>query len=193
MSAVRLMMEAEQRMAPLSETRPTDGGLPPLGDTDPTQSQQFESGPINGTDEDATRIKVLRGFTPSWKQGVFMLFVAVMLVKPWLIPGLVLLTLWIALIAYFSVGPERISELALTFWDRYEKRFPERAERTLAMLQRGADRMDGWLARLPESWTDGIYLPDLGRSGEVGTEDGPDPFDRLAAEREALLGTSNRA
>ena len=127
------------------------------------------------------------GFTPKRKQAAFILFVAVMLWRPWLIPGIVLLSVWIGLIVYFTVGPERISELVISGWERFARRSPDRAERALGAIQRWADRLEGWLARLPETWTDGVYLPDLGRSHVEIAEDGPDPFDRLTHERDALL------
>lgn len=129
-------------------------------------------------------------FEPTKKQGVFLIFLAVMIWRPWLIPGLLFLTFWLGLIAYFTLGPERVSELVQAGWERFSRRFPERAGRILARVQHGADRMDGWLARLPERWTDGIYLPDLGRStvNENPVEERDDPFEKLAAEREALMG-----
>jgi len=128
-------------------------------------------------------------FEPTKRQGFFLLFVAAMLWKPWLIPGLVFLTILFAVIAYFTIGPDRVAELTATAWEKLSKRFPERSERILGKIQRGADRLDGWLARLPDRWTDGFYLPDFGRSAGTDTAaDGrDDPFERLAAERKAVL------
>jgi hypothetical protein len=116
------------------------------------------------------------------------LLIVVMLWKPWLLPTLVFALFWICLIAWLTMGPDRASEVIAFIWERFARRFPDRAARWLKRIQAGADRIDGWLARLPERWTDGIYLPDLGRSQAL--EDGeevveqPDPFERLAAERQ---------
>jgi hypothetical protein len=116
------------------------------------------------------------------------LLIVVMLWKPWLLPALIFALFWICLIAWLTMGPDRASEVIAFVWERFARRFPDRAARWLKRIQAGADRIDGWLARLPERWTDGIYLPDLGRSQAL--EDGeevveqPDPFERLAAERQ---------
>jgi len=107
--------------------------------------------------------------------------------KPWLVPLLIFLTIWLALVLFLLLGSTRISELTAKAWAFYCARRPKRAARIYKALQRGADRADGLLARLPEKWTEGIYTPDLGRS-ELGLsaarraalED--DPFSRLARE-----------
>ncbi len=132
---------------------------------------------------------------PTKKQIVAVLIIAVAIWKPWLIPGLLFLLFWVSLIVYFSLGPDRVTELVLGGWEFFEKRQPERAARWLARIQSGADRVDGWLARLPERWTDGIYLPDLGRSGVGGDalDDRPDPFDRLSSERHSDMAEPGRA
>ncbi|MEZ5715685.1 MAG: hypothetical protein R3D85_11220 [Paracoccaceae bacterium] len=132
----------------------------------------------------------IAAFEPSRRVGFVLLFLAVTIWNPWLIPGLMFLGLWIGLIVYFTLGPERITELSLVFWDWYARRHPERAQVWLGRVQRAADRIDGWLARLPERWTDGIYLPDFGRSqieesSEVREEMGRDPYERLRQQDEA--------
>lgn len=136
----------------------------------------------------------IAAYEPKRRHGVVLLLLALMIWRPWLIPGLLFLALWVILIVYFTVGPDRITELALGVWEWFSKRHPERAQRWLTRIQAGADRLDGWLAALPESWTDGIYLPDLGRSA---TEERPealeaDPFDRLQSEREAMVAQAGR-
>ncbi|WP_378212627.1 hypothetical protein U5922_011900 [Aquicoccus sp. G2-2] len=116
------------------------------------------------------------------------MLVVVMFWKPWLIPGVIFTLFWVGLIAWLTMGPDRASEMVAQLWERFSRRFPARAATWLTRIQSVADKIDGWLARLPERWTDGIYLPDLGRSeaaaeGEALPER-PDPFERLAAERQ---------
>ena len=168
-----------------AETAPGGGVLSRLGRMLPRKGGAAErAAPVEG-------LKArLAGFEPTRKQAALVALVAVMVWWPWLIPGLLFLTFWAGLIAYFSLGPDRVSELVVSAWAKFEKRSPERAARSLARIQAAADRIDGWLARLPERWTDGIYLPDLGRSQviEAASEPKGDPFDRLASERETGRG-----
>ncbi|UYV36397.1 hypothetical protein N4R57_15450 [Rhodobacteraceae bacterium D3-12] len=135
-------------------------------------------------------LKAVREFRPTRKQIALFAFLVVMVWRPWLIPAVVFVLFWVGLIAYLTVGPDRIAEISAARWDWFQQRYPDRAANLRGKVQRGADRVDGWLARLPESWTDGIYLPDFGRSAaEGGTlDDQPDPFDRLAAEQKAVGG-----
>ncbi len=139
--------------------------------------------------------QAIREFRPTRKQIAFVVLVGIMLWRPWLIPGLLFVTFWVALIAYLSVGPDRVREIGQGRWEWFSARHPERAERVLTWAQRWADRMDGWLARLPERWTDGIYLPDLGRSqADAGpVEAQPDPFDRLVAQQQTAAIPGGRA
>lgn len=110
-----------------------------------------------------------------------------LVLKPWLLPLLIFMAIWLALVLFLLLGSTRISEMTAKAWAFYSARRPERAARIYKALQRGADRVDGLLARLPEKWTEGIYTPELGRS-ELGLsaarravlED--DPFSRLAQE-----------
>lgn len=135
-------------------------------------------------------LKAVKDFRPTRKQIALFALLVVMVWRPWLIPGLVFVLFWVGLIAYLTIGPDRIAEICAARWDWFQQRHPERAATLQGKVQRGADRVDGWLARLPESWTDGIYLPDFGRSAAQGgaLDDQPDPFDRLAAEQKAVSG-----
>ena len=133
-------------------------------------------------------VQAVKEFRPTRKQIALAVFAGIMLWRPWLIPGLVFVIFWVSLIGYLTLGPDRVAEIAQSRWEWFNARYPDRAARVLGKMQRGADRMEGWLARLPERWTDGIYMPDLGRSeiegGPKNTK--PDPFDRLAAEQQAM-------
>jgi hypothetical protein len=44
-------------------------------------------------------------------------------------------------------------------------------------------RIDVVLDKLPERWTEGIYLPDIdGSETQAVSDDQPDPFDRLTEQ-----------
>lgn len=110
----------------------------------------------------------------------------VIVFKPWVIPLILFVLIWLSLIVFLLLGSARVSDVFANVWSYWRDEHPERAERILTGLQRAADRLDGLLARLPERLVDGIYSPDLGRSqrdmGEADTQVlGADPFDRLAS------------
>ena len=112
----------------------------------------------------------------------------VILFKPWLIPLVLFMLVWLALIVFLLLGSARISELSEGAWIWYQSKCPERAQKIIMRLQRAADRVDGLLARLPERFSDGIYTPDLGRSErDMALENvelpQDDPFERLALRR----------
>lgn len=109
----------------------------------------------------------------------------VILFKPWLIPALFFMLVWLVLILFLVLGSSRISELSEALWGWYQAMRPARAEAVVVRLQRAADRVDGILARLPARVSDGIYTPDLGRSARDRMREGQvlpqgDPLDRLA-------------
>ncbi len=111
-----------------------------------------------------------------------------LILKPWLLPLMIFMMIWFSLILFLLLGSARLAELTQRVWTVYSARRPERAARVYKVLQRAADKADGLLARLPETWTDGIYTPDLGRSARglsaerrAALED--DPFARLAAAK----------
>ncbi|MCJ7874994.1 hypothetical protein [Phaeobacter sp. J2-8] len=108
--------------------------------------------------------------------------VIVVLVRPWLVVAVGLLALLTAAVVYFSLGPDRVCDLVVSWYTRLRERDPDRAE---AIRQRASDasaRFAKLLDRLPASWTQGIYIPDFEPDTELLDDTRPDPFDRLAAE-----------
>jgi len=110
--------------------------------------------------------------------------VLVLLRWPWVaLSSLVLPLLMLALLR-LCLGGERLCSLAVSVYGRLAERRPGLAE----VLRHAADSvalfLDGILDRLPEKWTQGLYLPDFGTPPEpdIQPETRPDPFDRLAAE-----------
>lgn len=101
---------------------------------------------------------------------------------PWFILVMIVLVLATAAISWFTLGPDRASELIVAWYRRLEKRDPQEAE----TLRRRAAAASRWLtamaARLPERWTAGLYLPDFEPDAGAPAELQDDPFDRLASE-----------
>ena len=108
-------------------------------------------------------------------------FVIVMILRPWLIPGILFVTFWVGLIAWLTLGPDRMLEWAGNAWDRLSTRNPDLAER---LRQRGdafALRFDAMLDKLPDSWAEKLALPDMSRplEAEKDLSKAPDPFEKL--------------
>ncbi|MCB1327955.1 MAG: hypothetical protein KDK28_00120 [Maritimibacter sp.] len=86
-----------------------------------------------------------------------------------------------ALITWASVGNEGCVELVVTWFNRLKARDAAKAERIrgrAAAVTRGLNR---GLERLPQSWTQGLYLPDFETDGYVPEKLKVDPFEELAA------------
>ena len=120
----------------------------------------------------ARRIRAKRHLV-SWA-----LVAAVFLWRPWLIPILLVVTFFTVLVAYFSLGPDRVAELVVNNWKRLRARRPELAETIRLRAGVMAGRIDAFLDRLPEKWTEGLHVPDFAPP-ENELDNLPDPFERL--------------
>lgn len=123
----------------------------------------------------------ITAYRPTRKHLLIAGVVLVMLIRPWLIPGILFVTFWVVLIAWLTLGPDRIMEWMGNAWDRLSTRNPAMAER---MRQRGdafALRFDAMLDKLPDSWAEKLALPDMSRPIEADKDLSaePDPFDKL--------------
>lgn len=130
-----------------------------------------------------------RGWIFNRKVAIMFVLAGVVWWRPWLIPGLVFLTIWLALVVYLTVGPDRLAELVEPLKRRFVTRFPDRADAIRKRAQAGSGQLARLVEKLPERWRDGIEVPEFGvtSQSEADLEDRPDPFDRLAAERERDL------
>lgn len=158
--------------------------LPRLGKTRGKSATAVEASASGERDSAARRtfgLALLRGYRPTRKHVLWALFAALVLYRPLLVPLIVLLLIWVVVIAYLTVGPDRWGEIISAGWHRLHARRPEMAERLRARADVFAERFDHVLDWLPESWADRLALPDF--SGTSHHQDNaPDPFDRLAGE-----------
>ena len=129
------------------------------------------------------RLDRLLSYRPTRKHLIYAVLALIMVVRPWLLPCVLLLIFWAVVIAYLTLGPDRVTEIVATRWYKLRERRPALAERLRQRADKIALRIDAVLDRLPEKWTNGLYLPDLSEAALLGAQDDrPDPFDRLAKE-----------
>jgi len=121
------------------------------------------------------------GYRPTRKHIVLAVLALVVVMRPWLIPWVLFVGFWVGLIAWLTVGPDRMAEWAASAWDRLCTRKPELAEKLRRKADRFALRFDAFLDKLPDSWAEKLALPDLSRVVETDEDldERPDPFDRL--------------
>ena len=123
----------------------------------------------------------VRNYRPTRKHVFFAVIAVIVCLRPWLIPITLFIAFWVFLIAYLTLGPDRVAELVVGGWRRLHARRPELAENIRKRAEAMAIRIDAVLDRLPGKWTDGLYVPDFSQP-EHNAEERPDPFDRLAKE-----------
>lgn len=121
-----------------------------------------------------------RGYRPKRKHVIWATVAMVMLWRPLLLPGIAFVSFWILLIVYFTLGPDRVTELISVMWHWLAARRPEQAGRIRGRAVAWTAKANALTAKLPGMWAERLHLPDL--SEERADADGPDPFERLAAE-----------
>lgn len=126
-------------------------------------------------------------FRPSRKMSVLAIVALIVFWRPLLLPAVVILSFLSLLIAYFTLGPDRVAELVAKAWHRLAARKPALAETIRHKADAVALRIDAFLDFLPGDWADRISLPDFASTSKAdqAEEEGPDPFDRLGAQPKA--------
>ena len=111
--------------------------------------------------------------------GAIGLLAVVMFLFPLLIPTILLLTFWLVLISYLSLGPDRVAEVVQNKWLKLAHRRPDMAVQLRHNAEEAAIRIDRCLDRLPTNWRDKVNLPAFSDPLCKEVDDGVDPFDRL--------------
>jgi hypothetical protein len=101
---------------------------------------------------------------------------------PVLVLAVVMWLVVLAVVVYLTVGHDRIVEISVDSWRKFEARSPKRAEALRAKADALALKWDIVLDRLPESWAERLAFPDVSGPGGMTLQDAPDPFERLAEE-----------
>ncbi len=131
------------------------------------------------------RLKVslkLPRYRPTVRQVALATGILVMVVKPWLLPILLVLVLAILLVSYWTLGHDRSVEVGVRAMEVFRKYCPELAARVEGRARNGLRRVNAMVEKLPEKWTEGLYLPDLEPAPDKPEKMQNDPFDRLTAD-----------
>ncbi|KPN61746.1 hypothetical protein AKJ29_03850 [Aliiroseovarius crassostreae] len=113
------------------------------------------------------------------------LIAAVTVAQPLFILALLLVAGMVAAITYFSVGPEAVDAFIIRRFQHLKARDPAKAEQLYSRALRGIDLLNKGIDRLPERWTQGLYLPDLTPEQTPLEKMREDPFARLEAAADA--------
>lgn len=108
------------------------------------------------------------------------LLVLSILAWPWKVLWLTLLVPLALVITWASVGSEGCAELTVRWHARLKARDPDKAERIRLRAAATSRAVARALDRLPERWTQGLYLPDFEPEGYVPEKLKVDPFEELA-------------
>lgn len=65
------------------------------------------------------------------------------------------------IVVVFAIGPQRSARLCGYAYAKLAQRSPDKAERLRACAERGVSNIARLTDRLPASWTEDLYLPDL--------------------------------
>lgn len=181
---IRAVMVDQKRSANreiLPELEPTGSDRPkpaPQAARRQARSPRRQAHKIKGVK--ALKARIL-GYRPTRKHIFWAAFALIMVLKPWLIPGIVFVAFWVGLIAWLSLGPDRVGEMVHSAWDKLATRKPGLADRLRQRADAFALRFDALLEKLPDAWAERLALPDL--SAPVDDPDSldnrPDPFERL--------------
>ncbi|MDA5092770.1 RDD family protein [Aliiroseovarius sp. KMU-50] len=108
------------------------------------------------------------------------ILLVVFILWPVFILMLALFTLMVAAIIYLSVGPATVDAFVAKRFYKLRDRDPGRAEELRQRAIRTVRFLDKIVTRLPERWTDGLYLPDFEDGAPKPEKMQSDPFDRLS-------------
>ncbi|MCX7568219.1 hypothetical protein OS189_17900 [Sulfitobacter sp. F26169L] len=126
----------------------------------------------------------VRGYRPKPAHIALGGFALLVLLRPWLVLGLVFLMLFIVVGVFLILGYDGFWQRVMKFGRWYANRRPARAAVLHARLDRFAVGWDAVLDRFPEGTVDGLYLPDFGELATADQRHGEAMERRLAGMQE---------
>lgn len=110
---------------------------------------------------DQLKAKVM-GYRPTPKHIVLACLALVILFRPWLVVGLLFLSLFLLVAIFLILGYDGFWRRVMGLARWYAGKHPSRSAEVHKKLDNFAMRFDAFLDRFPEGTVDGLYLPDLG-------------------------------
>ncbi|QUJ75721.1 hypothetical protein KDD17_12250 [Sulfitobacter albidus] len=110
---------------------------------------------------DAAQSRLL-SYRPTPRHIALAALVLLVVMRPWLVVGIVFLTLFVMTGVFLIMGFDGFWQGISKLLRWYGRHRPARAAVLHARLDAFAVRWDGFLDRFPEGTVDGLYLPDLG-------------------------------
>lgn len=122
------------------------------------------------------------GYRPRWSHNLAILMLAAFVYSTLGTAMAVALVLAVALILYWSFGPDRFTAGLAAMYRGYHRISPVGAAALQDWGNRCSARAQRLADRLPERYTQGLYLPTFGDEDEADL-DAVEPFDRLVQQR----------
>ena len=119
-------------------------------------------------------------YQPAPRHVALLLMVTILLIVPWMLPSLGAIVLGTVAFVYLVIGHDNSIRLVATWFNWLKRRDSHGAEVVRARAERVSNRLTGWLTRLPNNWTNGLYLPDFAVVDDYSDKLKSDPFGRLA-------------
>ncbi|MCU9836697.1 hypothetical protein OEZ49_02845 [Ruegeria sp. WL0004] len=137
--------------------------------------------PMREQIEDGAKRKPL--YQPRFRHSAATLALALTISWPWLLPTLLGLAIVLPVIACLTLGCDRISRIVVVGFARLYRLSPVKAEALRSWSMRCVAGLERLLARLPDRWTAGLYLPDFGPTPNSSDWMQKDPFERIRLEQ----------
>lgn len=148
-----------------AQTRPVErsaAAMPEIAPAADDAARPVAEGPLQ-------RLKArITGYRPTPRHLVVAACALVVLFRPWLVVGLILLTLFVFIGIFLILGYDGFWKRTMGLARWYARRRPSRAVELHRKLDNFAMKWDAFLDRFPEGSVDGLYLPDF---GELATAD----------------------
>lgn len=122
-------------------------------------------------------------YQPKFRHSAAILALALMIGWPWVLSTLLGLAILLPVIACLTLGYDRICRAVVAAFARFYRFSPAQAEALRRWAMRRVAGLERLLARLPDRWTAGLYLPDFGPTPDRSDRMQQDPFERIRMDQ----------
>jgi len=165
----RQAAKAEAAFAPLPEQEEPAGGSRNAHPAKaPKKAAKRAAKPASNRDGIVARAKAkVLGYRPTPRHTVLACLALLIVFRPWLVLGLIFLSLFIVAGIFLILGYDGFWRRAMGLARWYARRRPSRSAELHRKLDNFAMKWDAVLDRFPEGSVDGLYLPDFGDLAEA--------------------------